>query len=122
MCEPFPPYQPVSHYCSNKNKTIKTNRQKKNLSIFLALHLQIISFLLHESITETYLSMHLRENQLATNGGLKDYITVLAIGCLIALKPTMKPFEFHRVPLFKEGESFIPLETTALFSNIKHNF
>lgn len=36
-----------------------------------------------------------RENQLATNGVLKDYIAVHATGYLIAIKPTVKSSGFQ---------------------------
>lgn len=60
-----------------------------------------------------------RENQLATNGGLKDYITVLAIGYLIAIKPTMKSPDIQTA-FYLKAEIFTPLETTALFSSMKN--
>ena len=47
-------------------------------------------FLLHKSVTEIYLSMPPRENQLATKGGLRDYIMALTTDYLIAIKPTRK--------------------------------
>lgn len=101
MCEAFPTILPLA---------IKR--------ISLALYLEIQIFFLHESITESYLTMPPKENQLASNSGLRDYLTVLTIGYLIAIKPTMKSSDFQTA--FKDSNFFTPLETTTLFRNMKH--
>lgn len=98
MCEAFPTILPL---------VIKR--------ISLALYLEIQIFFLHESIIESFLTMPPKENQLASNSGLRDYLTVLTIGYL---KPTMKSSDFQTA--FKDSNFFTPLETTTLFRNMKH--
>lgn len=67
----------------------------KKKKVFLALYLEIINFSCMTVLQKPIYLCPPRENQLATNVGLKDYITVLAIGYLIALKPTMKSSDFQ---------------------------